>query len=129
MTTPETQFKQRVTHYLDFLRLMQGKPVKYTKIWGGGKYQKAGIPDIIACVNGIYFEIELKSQTGKPSELQEYQLQLTNAANGFGILLYPSGFDQFKKLIKEVMDCDSHTVQLTRLRPALSNTGYVIMNG
>lgn len=117
---------QQVTRYLSELR-QAGKPVKHIKIWGGGHYQKSGIPDIIACVNGIYFEIELKSESGRPSELQEYQLQLTTQANGFGILLYPSGFDQFKKLIQEVMDCDSHIPQLTRLRHVRTDTGYVIM--
>ena len=32
----------------------------YTKIWGGG-FQKSGIPDLIACINGRFVSVELKA--------------------------------------------------------------------
>ena len=117
----ERQFVNKIKSYFYQLK-QQGQPIKLHKIWGGGKYQKAGIPDIIACINGIYFEIELKSSTGKPSDLQKYNLRLTNQANGFGILLYPEGFDQFKKIIKGVLTCSSHIPELNALKHAHSNT-------
>ena len=63
----------------------EGQPIKFIKIWGGG-YQKAGIPDLICCINGIYFEVELGSSTGRPTELQKHNIKLTNAANGIGII-------------------------------------------
>ena len=113
----EKQITSKVKSYLQ-----QQPRTKFIKIWGGGKYQKAGIPDIIACVNGIYFEIELKSSSGQPSELQKYNLKLTNRANGFGILLYPEGFNQFKKIIKGVLDCNSHIQELNSLKRANTST-------
>ena len=67
----EKQFTNKVKSYL-----RQQPNTKFIKNWGGGKYQKSGIPDIIACINGIYFEIELKSSTGQPSDLQKYNLPL-----------------------------------------------------
>ena len=118
----EKQITSKVKSYLQ-----QQPRTKFIKIWGGGKYQKAGIPDIIACVNGIYFEIELKSSSGQPSELQKHNLKLTNQANGFGILLYPEGFDQFKKIIKGVLDCNLATAELIYLKNAHTNTNCNIL--
>ena len=60
---------------------------------------KSGIPDILCCLNGKFIAIEVKAESGKPSELQEYHLRKINEAGGFGILLYPSGFEKFKKEI------------------------------
>ena len=117
----ERQFVNKVKSWLYQLQ-KGGQPIKFIKIWGGGKYQKAGIPDIIACINGIYFEIELKSSTGQPSDLQKYNLKLTNQANGFGILLYPEGFNEFKQIVKEVIDCSSHIPKLNALKHAHSST-------
>ena len=118
----EKQFTNKVKNFLS-----QQPNTKFIKIWGGGKYQKAGIPDIIACVNGIYFEIELKSSTGQPSDLQKYNLRLTNAANGIGMVLYPEGFDQFKKIVKGVLTCSSHIPKLNALKHAHSNTSCDIL--
>ena len=70
----------------------------YTKIWGGG-FQKSGIPDIIACINGFMVAVEVKASNGKPSELQKLNTARINAANGIAVILYPEGFEDFKKLI------------------------------
>ena len=37
----------------------------------GGMYGTAGIPDIIACIDGHFFGFEVKTETGKPTKLQE----------------------------------------------------------
>ena len=36
----------------------------------GGMYGTAGIPDIIACVDGRFYAFEVKTETGKPTKLQ-----------------------------------------------------------
>ena len=74
------------------------------KYWAGASYTKAGIPDVLACVNGIFFGIELKAPKGKPSELQLYNLRKIDEAGGFGILLYPNDFELFKELVKAVKE-------------------------
>lgn len=124
--TSEKKFENKVKSWFRQLQ-KEGQPIKFIKIWGGGKYQKAGIPDIIACINGIYFEIELKSSTGQPSDLQKYNLRLTNQANGFGILLYPEGFEEFKKIVKGVLTCSSHIPKLNALKHAHSNISCDIL--
>lgn len=62
-------------------------------------FTKSGIPDILACVNGYFVGIEVKAQNGKPSELQLYNVRKIREAGGFAIILYPSGFSQFKEFI------------------------------
>jgi hypothetical protein len=37
----------------------------------GGMYGTAGIPDIIACVNGRFIAFEIKTPSGKTTKLQE----------------------------------------------------------
>jgi len=121
----EKQFETKVKKWLTKLQ-KDGYPVKFIKIWGGG-YQKAGIPDLICCINGIYFEVELKSSSGRPTELQKYNILLTNRSKGVGIILYPEGFDNFKKIVKGVIDCEYHIQELIALKSAHSSTSCAIL--
>lgn len=100
----------------------------YFKEWGGGM-SRSGIPDIIACINGFMFGIEVKASRGRPSELQKLNVLRINQAGGIGIILYPEGFEVFKKLIEEVIDCSGHTAELKRLKNANSNTKCIILMG
>ena len=67
-------------------------------------YTKSGIPDILCCCNGYFVAIEVKAPNGKPSELQKMNVQKINQCNGYGVILYPDQFDQFKELIKFLND-------------------------
>lgn len=97
----------------------------YTKIWGGG-FQKSGIPDILACVNGVLLAVEVKASTGRPSELQKLNISRINQANGVALFLYPEGFDDFKKIVEGVINCDIHTAALKHLKSANSSTKCAI---
>lgn len=92
----------------------------YTKIWGGG-YQKSGIPDILCCVNGIMIAVEIKASNGRPSELQKLNVKRINKSGGIALFLYPEGFEQFKNLIKEVVKCNTHIVELAALKSVNSS--------
>ena len=92
----EKQFENKIKKFL------KHHDIWFTKIWGGG-YQKAGIPDILACVNGYFVAIELKGTNGKPTELQKYNIRKINECNGFGIILYPKDFGRFEKLILDLL--------------------------
>ena len=48
----------------------------------GGMYGTAGIPDIIACINGRFVAFEVKTETGKLTKLQEITLQKIRDAKG-----------------------------------------------
>lgn len=100
----------------------------YFKVWGGGM-QKSGIPDLIACINGVFFGVELKSETGRPSDLQKKNVAFINQGNGFGVILYPKGFDDFKEMVKGVKSCSSVIPALNALKAAHSSTGCAIWKG
>ena len=44
----------------------------------GGMYGTAGIPDIIACIDGSFYAFEVKNETGKPTKLQKITLSRLN---------------------------------------------------
>ena len=98
----------------------------FFKVWGGG-YQKSGIPDIIMCVNGFFLAVELKSETGKPSELQQKNVCAINNSNGIAIILYPDGFDQFKDIVKGCIKCSHHIQGLLALKAVNSSTSCDIL--
>ena len=79
-------------------RFMKDNGSWFVKYWGGGEFTKAGVPDILACVGGMFVGIELKAPRGRPSELQLFNLKRIDRNGGYGILLYPKDFDRFKML-------------------------------
>lgn len=97
----------------------------YTKIWSGG-FQKSGIPDLLACINGIMVAIEIKGSRGTPSELQKLNISRINKSGGIGVFLYPEGFEQFKELLKGVINCGIHTAALIALKNASESSKCVI---
>lgn len=90
----EKQFEQRVKKFF------KSHNIWYLKVWGG-PFQRAGIPDIIACVNGRFVGVELKSSTGRPTELQKWNIEKIKESGGIGLVLYPEQFEEFKKMIEE----------------------------
>ena len=77
----------------------------YEKRWGGGRYQKSGLPDMRIVVNGLALEVELKDTNGTPSELQKHNIRQINRSMGLGFILYPEGFPEFQKIVKVVKTC------------------------
>lgn len=53
----------------------------------GGMYGTAGIPDIIACINGHFFGFEVKTESGKPTKLQEATIRKILAAGGTALVV------------------------------------------
>lgn len=80
------------------------------KYWGGAAYTKSGIPDILVCCKGHFMGVEVKASTGKPSDLQIYNLREIDRAGGLSILLFPKDFDLFKKLVKDPDDREVYKV-------------------
>lgn len=59
----------------------------YFKV-AGGQFQRAGIPDIIGCLNGKYFAIEVKRPGGKLSEKQKKEIEAIKSCNGIVFVAY-----------------------------------------
>lgn len=74
---PESKIVDKISAYLN----AQKPAVWHFKVHGG-MFQEAGIPDIVGCKEGIFFALEVKTQTGKPTKLQEYTLKKIKEAGG-----------------------------------------------
>lgn len=118
----EKNFETKVKRYL------KEQGAWFLKYWGGG-YAKSGIPDILACINGIFFGIELKSSVGTSSELQKYNVREINSAGGVAMILYPEGFDDFKSIVEGVKACNTHIQELAPLKNAHSNSKCDTLTG
>ena len=95
--TPEGKFQDKVIKYLKSL-----DNCWHMKVFGGGTFQRSGIPDIIGCYHGRFFALELKAEKGRPSELQLYNIKKINEAGGYARLLYPQEFEEFKETFENV---------------------------
>lgn len=131
----EKQFENKVKRFLQSVGVYPAGTPKskmlvschgwYIKYWGGG-FSKSGIPDLICCINGIFIAPELKASNGHASELQELNISIINESGGIGIILYPEGFENFKKLILGVINCNSHIAELNALKSVNSSTKCAI---
>lgn len=55
----------------------------------------------MACIDGIFYGIEDKAENGKPKLLQLKNLEWIRQAGGYGILLYPDQFENFKTFVAD----------------------------
>lgn len=128
----EKNFENKVKRWLESIGIyplgtaIEEKPVKaigyYEKRWGGG-YTKAGLPDMHITVNGISIDVELKASNGKPSELQKHNIKQINNSGAIALLLYPEGYEEFKEIVKGVIElCSIPTAELEYLKNVHSNT-------
>lgn len=53
----------------------------------GGMYGTAGIPDIIACIDGRFYGFEVKTDEGTPTKLQLATIRKINAAGGIALVV------------------------------------------
>ncbi len=87
----EKQFEKKVRAFLKTLGVQW-----HFKVFGNA-FQESGIPDLVGCVNGRFVALEIKSSTGKPSELQVYKINLINAAGGFATVVSPKNWEEVKQ--------------------------------
>jgi Holliday junction resolvase len=63
MKTPENYEKDDICKYLDSIGAWYFKPMMTG-------YGKAGVPDIVGCIDGKFFSIEVKREKKLPTPLQ-----------------------------------------------------------
>lgn len=66
-------------------------------------YGTAGIPDIIACINGRFVAFEVKTPTGKLTRLQEITIEKIRAAGGWAYKVTSAA--DVAKILKELEVC------------------------
>lgn len=79
--TIEKHIENQIKRYLDRLG------VWYAKIHGS-MYQKAGIPDIIACIDGKFVGIEVKRPGGIVSSLQQFNIDEIHRSGAVAFVAY-----------------------------------------
>lgn len=89
----EKNFEKHIRNYLSSIG---GWSVKFF----ANSYTTRGIPDLLCCVNGKFLGIEVKATNGRPSKLQEITIEQIKNAGGYGIILYPQNFEDFKRWIE-----------------------------
>lgn len=87
----ENVFQKHVT---DFLKTQN---VWFLKYWGGAQFTRSGVPDILACIDGVFHGIELKTNTGTASKLQLYNIRKIKDAGGQAYILRPKDFESWKE--------------------------------
>jgi len=65
----------------------------------GGMYGTAGIPDIIACVNGRFVAFEVKTASGKATKLQEATIR--KILNAGGVAAVVRSVDEVKVILEK----------------------------
>lgn len=69
------------------LRYLKSVPGCFAWKEHGGMYGTAGIPDVICCYNGRFFGFEVKTDIGKPTELQKATIRKILAAGGTALVV------------------------------------------
>lgn len=93
----EKQFENKVKRWL------KSKNIYHFKYFGNA-FSTAGVPDLCLCVNGKFVAVELKAEKGKTSPLQDAHIEAIHNSGGIAIVLRPSGFDNFKKIIEVMLN-------------------------
>lgn len=95
----EKNFENRLKHWLDV------NGIWFVKFFAN-RNTRSGIPDILACVNGVFVGIEVKGPRGKPSELQLYHCRKISRAGGIAVVVWPDDFDALKVLLSRLLEGD-----------------------
>ena len=64
------------------------------------RYSHAGIPDLLGCIDGFFFAIEVKKTDGSTTKLQDRELKLIYEAGGLALIC--SGTDEIRMIINEL---------------------------
>jgi len=92
--TPESKVKKRVREMLDKLGIYHFMPP-------ANGFGRAGIPDIIACMDGHFIAIECKAGSGKTTALQDRELNAILNAGGTTYIARESNLDELQQLLRE----------------------------
>lgn len=96
MATPESKVKQACVKIFKEHGVYYFFPVMN----GMGR---AGIPDIICCVNGKFLAVECKAGKGKTTALQDRELAAIQEAHGVALVINESNLTLLGETIKELL--------------------------
>jgi len=88
-------------------QVIQTKIIKYLESLGAYTVKtvilnRAGVPDVLACLNGSFIAVEVKKRGNSTSALQEHHLKRIERANGISIVAFDVA-DVKEALAKELI--------------------------
>jgi Holliday junction resolvase len=95
--TPEAKVKAAVRKLLDVLKIYHFMPP-------ANGFGRAGIPDIIGCMDGHFIAIECKAGKGTTTALQDRELNAILNAGGTTYIARENNIAELKQLLKERRD-------------------------
>jgi Holliday junction resolvase len=95
--TPESKVKTAVRKLLDVLKIYHFMPP-------ANGFGRAGIPDIIGCMDGHFIAIECKAGKGQTTPLQDRELNAILNAGGTVFIAREHNLDDLKLLLEEKRD-------------------------
>lgn len=94
-STPEKAVKAKVK------AVLESEGVYYFMPPANG-YGRAGIPDFIICVNGLFFAIETKANGNKPTALQIREIETIRRNNGVAVVVDETNWDMVRDLVRRL---------------------------
>jgi len=92
--TPEAKVKKKVVAQLKEMGAYYFYPVT-------GGYGFSGVPDIVGCYKGIFFGIECKSGSNKPTALQDKNLTDIRKQKGIAVVINEGNIDNVKSIFDD----------------------------
>lgn len=95
MKTPEAKVKDAVKKMLDASGVYYFMPA-------ANGYGRAGIPDIVCCVNGYFLAIECKAGNGKTTLLQNREIARIIRAKGRALVINETNLNLIQEVFKGI---------------------------
>lgn len=93
--TPEKVVKDKVVSVLKSEEVYYFFPATHG-------YGRSGVPDIIACVNGLFLAIECKANGNKPTALQIREIESIRRNNGVAVIVDETNWDMVRDLVRKL---------------------------
>jgi len=65
-------------------------------------FGRSGVPDIVACVNGLFLAIETKAGTNKPTALQVREIETIRRNNGVAVVVNEENWDMVRDMVRRM---------------------------
>jgi hypothetical protein len=92
MLTPERKVKDKVKKVLKELGAYYAMPAT-------GGYGSSGVPDFLVCYRGRFFGLECKANGGKPTALQEKNLEDIRKNDGVAFVVHEHNIGNLRELL------------------------------
>jgi Holliday junction resolvase len=93
--TPEAKVKKKVVNVLK-------ENGAYYFFPATGGYGRSGVPDVVGCYRGVFFGIECKAGSNKPTALQEAEMRKIREANGITLVVNEENIDDVKIMLRDI---------------------------